>query len=200
MAHRAVGLAAPADAELARRLPGAAASGHRPRRLHDRAPRSPRSSSATPATSTPRSSTGTTVTRLGRHGDGYEVVTDRGSWTCAAAVIASGGNVAASVPAFAADAAAVDHVGDAARLPHPAVAARRRRARRRGVGDRRPARRGDPRLGPPGDAGGRRARPPAAHVPRAATSSGGSRPPASSTSATTRSTTSCAPATCPRRS
>ena len=45
---------------------------------------------------------GTTVTRLGRHGDGYEVVTDRGAWTCAAAVIASGGCVAASVPAFAA--------------------------------------------------------------------------------------------------
>jgi putative flavoprotein involved in K+ transport len=46
---------------------------------------------------------GTTVTRLGRLGDGYEVVTDRGVWTCAAVVIASGGSVAASVPAFAAE-------------------------------------------------------------------------------------------------
>jgi putative flavoprotein involved in K+ transport len=44
----------------------------------------------------------TTVIRLGRDGDGYEVVTDRGVWTCAAAVIASGGCVAASVPPFAA--------------------------------------------------------------------------------------------------
>jgi putative flavoprotein involved in K+ transport len=46
---------------------------------------------------------GTTVTRLGHNGNGYEVVTDRGVWTCAAAVIASGGAVAASVPAFAAE-------------------------------------------------------------------------------------------------
>ncbi len=44
----------------------------------------------------------TTVTRLGASRDGYEVVTDRGVWTCAAAVIASGGCVEASVPAFAA--------------------------------------------------------------------------------------------------
>ena len=44
----------------------------------------------------------TTVTRLSVRGDGYEVVTDRGVWTCAAAVIASGGCVEASVPAFAA--------------------------------------------------------------------------------------------------
>ncbi len=44
----------------------------------------------------------TTVTRLGSHGDGYRVVTDHGVWTCAAAVIASGGCVAASVPALAA--------------------------------------------------------------------------------------------------
>jgi putative flavoprotein involved in K+ transport len=46
---------------------------------------------------------GTTVARLSRLGDGYEVVTDRGVWTCDAAVIASGGSVAASVPAFAAE-------------------------------------------------------------------------------------------------
>jgi putative flavoprotein involved in K+ transport len=46
---------------------------------------------------------GTTVTRLGHHGDGYEVVTDRGRWTCAAAVIASGGAVAPSIPAFVAE-------------------------------------------------------------------------------------------------
>lgn len=49
---------------------------------------------------------GTTVTRLGRRDDGYgygyEVVTDRGAWTCAAAVIANGGCAVASVPTFAA--------------------------------------------------------------------------------------------------
>lgn len=44
----------------------------------------------------------TTVSRLAAHRDGYEVVTDRGVWTCNAAVIASGGAAVASVPAFAA--------------------------------------------------------------------------------------------------
>ena len=44
----------------------------------------------------------TTVTRLGAHGDGYEVVTERGVWTCATAVFASGGCAVANVPTFAA--------------------------------------------------------------------------------------------------
>lgn len=45
---------------------------------------------------------GTTVTQVGRRGDCYDVVTDRGVWTCAAVVVASGGCAAASVPPYAA--------------------------------------------------------------------------------------------------
>jgi putative flavoprotein involved in K+ transport len=45
----------------------------------------------------------TTVVRLGVAGGGYLVETDRGVWTCDAAVIASGGNVAANVPTMAAE-------------------------------------------------------------------------------------------------
>lgn len=45
--------------------------------------------------------TNTTVTHLGRSGDGYTVVTDRGTWRCAAAVVASGGCNVANVPACA---------------------------------------------------------------------------------------------------
>jgi putative flavoprotein involved in K+ transport len=44
----------------------------------------------------------TRVTRLGRRRGGYEVVTDRGTWTCDTAVVATGGCAVASVPEFAA--------------------------------------------------------------------------------------------------
>ncbi len=83
-------------------LPGAAASGHHPdgyMTVHEVAGLIERYAATVDAPVVD----GTTVTRLGRLGDGYEVVTDRGVWTCAAAVIASGGFVAASVPAFAAE-------------------------------------------------------------------------------------------------
>ena len=49
--------------------------------------------------------TGTTVTRLSARGDGgegYEVVTDRGVWTCSSVVLASGAANVAAVPALAA--------------------------------------------------------------------------------------------------
>ena len=52
-------------------------------------------------------------------------------------------------------------------LPQPARASRGRRAGRRGLGDRRPARRRDPRLGPAGDARRRPAHAPAARLPGA---------------------------------
>lgn len=45
--------------------------------------------------------TGTTVEVLTRSGDGYEVVTDWGTWCCAAVVIASGGCNRPRVPALA---------------------------------------------------------------------------------------------------
>jgi putative flavoprotein involved in K+ transport len=49
--------------------------------------------------------TGTTVTRVSARGDGldgYEVVTDRGVWTCSSVVLASGAANVAAVPALAA--------------------------------------------------------------------------------------------------
>jgi putative flavoprotein involved in K+ transport len=49
--------------------------------------------------------TGTTVTALRRHNghsSGYEVLTDRGAWTCAAVVVANGGCARAAVPPLAA--------------------------------------------------------------------------------------------------
>ncbi|MPZ74115.1 MAG: pyridine nucleotide-disulfide oxidoreductase [Nitriliruptorales bacterium] len=46
--------------------------------------------------------TGTTVTRVTRTATGYEVTTDRGIWSCATVVVASGGSNVADVPAVAA--------------------------------------------------------------------------------------------------
>jgi putative flavoprotein involved in K+ transport len=43
----------------------------------------------------------TTVQRMRRCAAGYEVATDRGTWTCAATVMATGGNSVPTVPAFA---------------------------------------------------------------------------------------------------
>ena len=45
---------------------------------------------------------GTTVTRVGALDHGYEVATDRGRWTCATVVLASGASNMARVPALAA--------------------------------------------------------------------------------------------------
>jgi putative flavoprotein involved in K+ transport len=45
--------------------------------------------------------TGTTVTRVGPTETGYEVVTDRGTWTCDTVVLASGGSNVAALPAAA---------------------------------------------------------------------------------------------------
>ena len=126
------------------RLPGAAAAGDDPdgfmtvrrgRRAHR---------AATPRTVDAPVVDRTTVIRLGRRGDGYEVVTDRGVWTCAAAVIASGAAAwracRRSRPRCRPSVTSVTPLD----LPQSRVAARRRRARRRRVGHRRPARRGDP--------------------------------------------------------
>ncbi|GAA4939644.1 putative flavoprotein involved in K+ transport [Actinomycetospora succinea] len=45
--------------------------------------------------------TGTTVLRVAPHDGGYEVTTDRGTWTCASVVLASGANNVAALPAAA---------------------------------------------------------------------------------------------------
>ena len=45
--------------------------------------------------------TGTTVTRVAAADTGYEVTTDRGTWTCASVVLASGANNVAALPAAA---------------------------------------------------------------------------------------------------
>ena len=163
---RTLGLAAPADAELAREASRAAADGFDPdgfMSVGDVAAVIERYAATVDAPVVDR----TTVARLGPRGDGYEVVTDRGVWTCAAVGHRQRrlrGRVRSRVRGGA---AGLGHIGDAARLPQPRVAARRWRARRRCVGHRRPARRGDQRLGSAGHAAGRRARPHAAHVPRA---------------------------------
>ncbi|MDD7939697.1 NAD(P)/FAD-dependent oxidoreductase [Actinomycetospora lutea] len=47
--------------------------------------------------------TGTTVTRVAATDAGYEVTTDRGTWTCASVVLASGAHTVASLPAAAED-------------------------------------------------------------------------------------------------
>ncbi len=83
-------------------------------------------------------------------------------------------------------------------VPQSWPARRGRRARRRGIGDRRADRPRDPRLGPRRHRGGGRARARTPHVSRPATSTGGWRRAASSTSVTTWSTTSCGPAACLR--
>src|SRR4029079_7430021 len=55
--------------------------------------------------------TGTRVVRVAADGDGYTVVTDRGTWHCASVVLASAMANVAAVPAFAAGMpTSVDHV------------------------------------------------------------------------------------------
>ena len=201
VAHATVGLAAPADAELARQTSraqppaGRHPDGYMTVRRGCRAHRALRRRPSTPRSSTAPRSPGSAGTATATRSSPTAV-----SGRARRRSIASGGCAAASGASVRRRAAIVDHVGDAARPTAAPVAARRRRARRRGVGDRRPARRRDPRAR---DARSRwrSASTSACHVPTAgATSSGGPRPPASSTSATTRSTTSCAPGTCRHRS
>ena len=107
----------------------------------------------------------TTVTRVAALGDGYEVATDQGvvavrgasSWPAARATWRTSRRRRRARPRR--------RLSDAADLPQPRRAARRRRARRRRVGDRRPARRGDPARRVARHAGRRRARPDAADLP-----------------------------------
>ena len=111
--------------------------------------------------------TGTNVTSVRRTDDGYQRDDEprrdslRGPWSSPAAPA-----TVPRVPAFAAAVPAVGRAADAVGLPRPGQAARRRRARRRSVGDRRAAGRRAAAVGPAGDALGRRARTAAAHVPR----------------------------------
>ena len=166
MAHATLGLTAPADAELARQPPGRRRRWPSPRRLHDRrrgrrAHRALRHNRRRPGRRPHHGHPARRKSRRlrGRHRPRRLDLRGRGHRQRRLC-----GGVRAGVRCRA---ATVDHVGDAARLPHPTVAAPRRRARRRGIGDRRPARRGGPRIGPPGHPGRRRTRPHATHVPRA---------------------------------
>ena len=124
------------------------------------------------------------------------------TWRCRSVVIATGACNLPPCPARVAEAAAAGHRDRSRRMavPQPRPARRRRRAGGRRVGDRHPARRGDPSLGPPGDARGRRARPRAADLSRPRHPVVDGHRPACSTSATTRSTTSRGRGAFPRRS
>ena len=88
--------------------------------------------------------TETNVTSVRPCDDGYLVVTDRGDWNCRTVVLAAGACNIATVPALAAGVPASDRDADPEGLPQSRAAAGRRRARRRRVGDRHPARRRDP--------------------------------------------------------
>ena len=143
--------------------------------------------------------TGTTVTSVRRTDDGYRVDDRPGRVAVPRPSCSRSG--AFNVPAVAALRRGRAGVGDDAHadgVPQSRPARRGWRAGRRRVGERRADRPRDPTLGPAGDAGGRRARARAPHLPGPRTSTGGWRRRACSTSATTRWTTSCGPAGCRR--
>ncbi len=110
---------------------------------------------------------GTTVLAVEPAGAGYRVTTDRGAWEASSVVIATGHCDMPFVPAVGAEPAGRRRPGGAEPLPEPAPAPGGRRARRRRVGHRRPARGRDPRLGPAGDARGGPPHAAAAHLPGA---------------------------------
>ena len=101
LAHRALGLAAPADAELDDPAAGLATTPGRPGRLHERRPASSSTWSGTPRRSAHPSSTGTTVQRARprQHPAAIGVVTDRGTWRARHVVIATGPHGVPHVPA-----------------------------------------------------------------------------------------------------
>ena len=166
MADRALGLAPAADAQLAEPAAGLRATRATTPTASGRCPRSSSSSTATRARSRPRCETRTTVTSVRRTDAGYLVRTDRGDWHGRTVVIATGACNVALRPERRRGRAGGDQDAHAHGIPQPGPARRRRRAGRRRLGDRRPARRRDPPLGPPGDAGRGRARPGAPDLPR----------------------------------
>ena len=158
LADRALGLAPAADAQLAE--PAA-----RPRPMRATIPtasaRCPRSIAlhrpATRARSRRRCETATTVTSVRPADAGYLVRTDRGDWHARTVVIAPAARATSPASRPRRHPAGVGQDAHGGGVPEPGPARARRRAGGRRVRHRRPARRRDPPLGPPGDAGGGRA-------------------------------------------
>ena len=124
--------------------------------------------------------TGTTVTRLSARGDGddgYEVVTDRGVWTCRQRRARQRGGQRRCRPGACRGRAAVGADGDADDVPLAGRPRRAWRARRGGVGHRRAAGRRDPAHRAGGHHRGRRTRAAAADLsgPRRVLVDGGRR-------------------------
>ena len=110
--------------------------------------------------------TATTVHAVRAAPHGFEIRADDDLLRARAVVLATG---ACSLPAIPDTADAVPPsvmTLTPLDLPRPGPAPRRRGPRGRRVRHRRPARRRDPPVRPPGDPGGRRARPAAPHLPR----------------------------------
>ena len=110
--------------------------------------------------------TNTTVTSLHPNGDGYHVTTTEGEWRARTVVLATGACTVADVPAIAAAVPRGGHLAHPRRLPQPRPTARRRRADRRRVRHRGPARRRDPPFRPARHAGHRGSRARAAPLSR----------------------------------
>ena len=200
VAHRALGLAPPAHAELAEPSPRLRLSTATIPTATAPCPKSSRSSTTTPRRSPPPVETHTTVD-VGQRPTATDTVvaTDHGEWRCRTVVRRdrrlqrrrmsrrSPRRCRPGIATLSSDG-----------IPQSRPARPRRRARRRRVGHRHPARRRDPPLRPPGDAVAS-ASISARRAPIAvATSSGGWTGPAYSTNATTRSTTSTGRERCPR--
>ena len=166
VANRALGLVHAAHAELAGPAPGSGLRRRRPGRLHDRRRDRRLRRPGTPRRSTRRSAPGRPWSRCARADDGYDVVTDQGVWRGRCVVLASGACNTPSPTDLRRGRPDLRRTGQPAAVPQSRAASRRRRARRGRGGHRRAARRGDPRVGPTGDALGGRARPDAADLPR----------------------------------
>ena len=78
----------------------------------------------------------TTVTSVRKDDENYEVVTDRGVWSCRSVVLATGGFNLPKVPPIAAALPDLDRFGDPARLSPPVRPAGGRRAGGGSVGHR----------------------------------------------------------------
>ena len=193
LAHRALGLPAPAHAELDDPAPRLELHRARPRRLPQRRLVRRPTSRRTPPRSARPSSTGATVHEVApRPGDDaarrYRVVTSRGTWHARHVVIATGPHGTPYVPGRPGS-GAERRPGHLERLPQPRPARRRRRARRGRLGVR------ACRSPTSSTAPGATSRSPSAGTPgcrgatAAWTSSGGSRTPAGWPAPSTRSPT-----------
>ena len=167
MADGALGFAPTAHAELAEPAARLRLRRRGSRRFPHDAARPSNSSSATRVRSSGAGRDPHTRSRRVRASDdGYRVSTDRGDWRCRTVVAGGRGVQYRERARVRGGAAARDRDAHADGVSQSGSAPGGRRACRRRIGDRHPARRGDPRRGPAGDARRRRARARAADLSR----------------------------------